>query len=87
MKYALIIIERARRGKPIIYSINSKLFAELREFSVVSPEREKEKITEFAKDIEFLDTEQYVEAMMELALAHLYMWPIASTVLKQDGAR
>lgn len=76
-----------RRGKPTLYRINPKLSAELEEFSIVSPEKEKVIIEKFAEDVESLDTEHYVEAMMELALLHMYMWPIALTVLESEGAR
>jgi DNA-binding transcriptional ArsR family regulator len=77
----------SRRGKPTRYRINPKLSAELEEFSIVSPEKEKVIIEKFAEDAEALDTEHYVEAMMELALLHMYLWPIALTVLKSEGAR
>lgn len=77
-----------RRGKPTFYRLNSKLFAELREFNEkYSPDKMKRETQEFEQEIESDETEHYVEALMELAIGRLNTLAIALTFFETEGAR
>jgi len=75
-----------RRGNPVLYSINPKLFAELCEIrSMFFPWIVEDEIERFKKDIEPLDTQKYVEAIMGVALSRLIVLAISLMFFKTEG--
>lgn len=77
-----------QRGNPILYRLESNLYAELMEFRELSyPGYLKNEIERFEKDAESLETVRYIEAMIELALGRLYILPIALMFFNTEEAR
>jgi len=64
------------------------MFTELTEFWEMSyPGYIENEIESFAKEIEPFKTNDYIEAMMELALGRLYVLPLSLMLFKTEGAR
>ncbi|MCW4004579.1 MAG: hypothetical protein NWE95_11780 [Candidatus Bathyarchaeota archaeon] len=79
---------RDRRGKPTLYRLDSRLFAELKEFrDKFYPWSVDSEIQRFQRDVETLETSRYVDATMELALGRLSVLAIALTAFETEGAR
>lgn len=77
-----------KRGNPTLIRLNSKLLADLKEFrEMFLPWNLENKIKEFEKRIEPLDTQSYTEAQMELTTCLLDFLIIALMLLEKEGTK